>query len=257
MKRELIAQVAHEINRAYCASLGDDTQPAWNDAPEWQKASALVGVDMHLANPDATPEQSHESWLAQKLADGWEYGEVKDAEAKTHPCIKPYAELPAEQKAKDYLFRGVVHALKAIPDVAQAPVIQVQEPGAKIPVKYVGKRETYRDGTYGTGLVFQQGETKLVPVEKARLLLQHPDVYVPGDVANVEAKAAEEVAAPVSNDSQAENEHMDMRDNLGRMDKDGLAEFALTHFNMKLDKRKAESVLRTEVITRFDQFGVN
>lgn len=257
MKRELIAQVAHEINRAYCASLGDTTQPAWDDAPDWQKASALAGVDMHLANPDATPEQSHESWLAQKTADGWTFGEVKDAEAKTHPCFKPYAELPAEQKAKDYLFRGVVHALKAIPDVAQAPVIQVQDPGAKIPVKYVGKREVYRDGTYGTGLVFTQGETKLVPVEKAKNLLQHPDVYVPGEVADA-VPAPIEVTEPEAKDSTTtEDEHMDMRDNLGRMDKDALAEFAKTHFNMTLDKRTGLEKLRTEVITRFDQLGVN
>lgn len=258
MKRELIAQVAHEVNRAYCASLGDTSQPAWEDAPEWQKASALVGVDMHLANPDATPEQSHESWLAQKAADGWTFGEVKDAEAKTHPCFKPYAELPAEQKAKDYLFRGVVHALKAIPDVAQAPVIQVQDPGAKIPVKYVGKREVYRDGTYGTGLVFTQGETKLVPVEKAKHLLQHPDVYVPGEMDEVVvASAASEQVQAATDDSQAETEHMDMRDSLVRMDKEALVEFAKTHFNMKLDKRTGLEKLRTEVITRFDQFGVN
>ena len=100
MDRIAIARVAHEINRAYCASLGDTSQPAWGDAPEWQKTSALVGVDMHLAKPDATPEQSHESWLDQKLAEGWKYGPVKDVEKKEHPCCVPYADLPAEQKAK-------------------------------------------------------------------------------------------------------------------------------------------------------------
>ena len=75
---------------------------------------------MHLANPDATPEQSHESWLEQKIADGWVYGAVKDPDAKTHPCCVPYEELPVEQKAKDYLFRAVVHALKDIPDAEDA-----------------------------------------------------------------------------------------------------------------------------------------
>lgn len=108
---EAIAKVAHEINRAYCLAIGDDTQPTWDEAPDWQKESALKGVSFHLANPDATPENSHESWLAQKQADGWKYGEVKDAEKKEHPCFRPYAELPAEQKAKDYLFRQTVHSL--------------------------------------------------------------------------------------------------------------------------------------------------
>ena len=67
---------------------------------------------MHLANPDATPEDSHASWLAQKAADGWTYGRVKDPDAKRHPCMVPYNQLPAEQRAKDYLFKGVVAAMR-------------------------------------------------------------------------------------------------------------------------------------------------
>jgi hypothetical protein len=108
-----IARIAHEVNRAYCASIGDHSQPAWEDAPEWQRNSAVAGVTAHLAN-DLTPEQSHESWLAVKMVDGWKYGPAKDAEKKEHPCFCPYADLPAEQRAKDYLFRGVVHAFKPI-----------------------------------------------------------------------------------------------------------------------------------------------
>jgi hypothetical protein len=61
LAKEQIAKIAHEINLAYCAALGDTSQPPWEEAPEWQKASALAGVEMHLANPLATPEQSHES----------------------------------------------------------------------------------------------------------------------------------------------------------------------------------------------------
>jgi len=107
-----IAKVCHEVNRAYCQALGDDSQPSWDSAPEWQQSSALNGVQMHLDNPNATPENSHESWLAQKAAEGWKWGPIKDAEAKEHPCFCPYGELPVEQRAKDYLFRAVVHALK-------------------------------------------------------------------------------------------------------------------------------------------------
>jgi hypothetical protein len=110
---QFIARVAHEVNRAYCASLGDNSQSAWADAPEWQKDSAINGVRMHLANPDATPEDSHIAWLSEKEAAGWKWGPVKDAEKKEHPCFTDYANLPAEQRAKDYLFRGVVHALKS------------------------------------------------------------------------------------------------------------------------------------------------
>lgn len=109
---QAIARVAHEVNRAYCQSLGDLSQPAWEDAPDWQRDSALKGVRFHLDNPQATPEDSHGKWLEQKVAEGWVFGPVKDPDTKQHPCMVPYAALPAEQRAKDYLFRGVIHAMK-------------------------------------------------------------------------------------------------------------------------------------------------
>jgi hypothetical protein len=114
MTREQIAEVCHEVNRAYCQALGDTSQTTWQDAPEWQKQSALNGVKLHIEHPEAGPEASHANWLAKKERDGWFYGPVKDAEKKTHPCIVSFESLPHEQRAKDYIFRAVVHALAAI-----------------------------------------------------------------------------------------------------------------------------------------------
>lgn len=108
-----IAQVCHEVNRAYCAALGDHSQPAWNDAPDWQQESALLGVNLHLSG-DHGPEASHASWMKQKVDEGWVYGAYKDPENKRHHCIVPFDQLPREQQAKDFIFRGVVHALKDI-----------------------------------------------------------------------------------------------------------------------------------------------
>lgn len=111
MSPEEVARVAHEVNRAYCEALGDHSQMPWEEAPEWQRASALQGVVLHESNPDAGPAASHESWMAQKKADGWAYGPEKDPDRKLHPCMVPFEDLPREQQAKDYLFRAVVHAL--------------------------------------------------------------------------------------------------------------------------------------------------
>jgi hypothetical protein len=111
MNRSDIAKVCHNINKAYCESLGDTSQPDWFDAPQWQRDSALMGVELHLSG-DHGPEKSHESWLAQKVAEGWEYGPIKDPELKQHPCCVPYNQLPQWQQAKDFIFRGVVHALR-------------------------------------------------------------------------------------------------------------------------------------------------
>lgn len=111
---EQIARIAHETNRAYCATLGDGSQSAWSEAPDWQKESALKGVQFHLdahaVGDVPSPAASHESWLADKEAAGWKYGPVKDTAAKEHPCYVPYKDLPVEQRLKDYLFRAVVAA---------------------------------------------------------------------------------------------------------------------------------------------------
>lgn len=114
---EDIARLCHEVNRAACAAFGDHSQPAWEDAPDWQRESAIKGVHFSLANPGAPPSASHDSWLEEKRSTGWKYGPVKDPEAKTHPCFVPYDELPPEQKLKDYLFQAVVRT--AAPMVAE------------------------------------------------------------------------------------------------------------------------------------------
>ena len=107
-----IAQVAHEINKEYCLAIGDSSQLPWEEAPAWQKESAVLGVMFHVENPDAGPDASHNSWMKQKIDTGWKYGEVKDADKKEHPCIVPFEDLPMQQQFKDYLFRQVVHSLK-------------------------------------------------------------------------------------------------------------------------------------------------
>lgn len=106
-----IARVVHEANRAYCLALGDHSQVAFDDAPENIKASAIDGIRAVMEGRATTPEQQHQNWLDFKTADGWVYGEVKDAEAKTHPCMVPYADLPEDQRRKDHLFRAIVTAL--------------------------------------------------------------------------------------------------------------------------------------------------
>ncbi len=110
MKAQEIARVCHEVNRAYCQSLGDHSHPTWDNASEWQKQSAIMGVQFHLANKDAGPEASHEAWMEHKLATGWGYGPVKDPDKKQHPCLVPFHQLPREQQAKDVIFQAIVHA---------------------------------------------------------------------------------------------------------------------------------------------------
>lgn len=111
MEKIHIAQAAHEINRIYCSAIGDNSQPHWEDAPDWQKNSAILGVEHRINNPDSKPEDSHISWLKVKEQEGWKYGPVKDVDKKEHPCFVSYDELPEAQKAKDRIFIGIVDLL--------------------------------------------------------------------------------------------------------------------------------------------------
>ncbi|HZC29941.1 MAG TPA: RyR domain-containing protein [Gaiellaceae bacterium] len=103
------ARAAHEVNRAYCIAIGDLSQVHWEGAPDWQKESALKGIDGVLAGNG--PRESHESWLAEKRATGWIWGPVKDSQKKEHPCFVPYDQLPPAQQVKDRLF---VHTAREV-----------------------------------------------------------------------------------------------------------------------------------------------
>jgi len=106
-----IARICHEANKAYCMTIGDNSQLHWDEAPEWARTSAIAGVMAIKASPNLTPERSHEGWLKHKREDGWKYGPVKDPVKKEHPCFVPYNDLPQEQRMKDHLFTTIVKTL--------------------------------------------------------------------------------------------------------------------------------------------------
>lgn len=104
---EMCARAAHEVNRTYCMTLGDDSQPTWEEAPEWQRESAIHGATRAI-DGERKPDESHDDWAGEKLSDGWQWGRVKDAAKKTHPCLLPYDQLPKHQQVKDEIFLSVV-----------------------------------------------------------------------------------------------------------------------------------------------------
>lgn len=107
-----IAVACHEANKSWCESNGDYSQKHWNEAEQWQRDSALKGVEFKLNNPNAGDSAQHDAWSKDKIDAGWVYGTEKDAEKKTHPCLVPFNELPPLQQKKDKLFCAIVDALK-------------------------------------------------------------------------------------------------------------------------------------------------
>ena len=111
MNIEQVARICHEANRAFCTATGDPSQVPWEEAPEWQRESTFNSVRFHLDHPDAPASTSHDIWMQEKLDSGWRHGEVKDADAKTHPSLVPFEQLAPDEQAKDHLIRGIIHAL--------------------------------------------------------------------------------------------------------------------------------------------------
>ncbi|QDU21872.1 RyR domain-containing protein [Urbifossiella limnaea] len=112
--KEAVARVCHETLRAFCQTIGDKSLAPWEEAPEWQRASSLQAVEFGLRHPDATARDNHDAWVEAKRADGWRFGEVKDADLKTHPCLVSFDQLPPEQQAKDALIAAVVASLRGL-----------------------------------------------------------------------------------------------------------------------------------------------
>ncbi len=57
-------------------------------------------------------ENAHDLWAAQRLKDGWTYGSQRDDQAKKHPCLVPYVQLPESEK--EYDRNAALGTLKAI-----------------------------------------------------------------------------------------------------------------------------------------------
>lgn len=108
-----IARVCHEANRAVQIITGDaNVNGEWMDVSIEVRWTAKNGVRAFLENEDMTPEKMHASWSEAKLLDGWTHGPIKDWDAKTHPCLLPYDELPEGQRLKDRVFINVIKAFQ-------------------------------------------------------------------------------------------------------------------------------------------------
>ena len=46
-------------------------------------------------------ENVHENWSVGRIADGWTYGQTRDDDKKTTPCLVPYSELSDSEKEFD------------------------------------------------------------------------------------------------------------------------------------------------------------
>ena len=107
----IIAAVTWAANAEYCRQIGDRLQPRWDDAEEWERRSAIAGVQFHREHPDATDAECHDERMVHERAAGWRLGTMHDEDNRRSPYMVEYDELPEKQRVKYRLFRGIVRAL--------------------------------------------------------------------------------------------------------------------------------------------------
>lgn len=57
-------------------------------------------------------ENNHNHWARKRIDEGWHYGIKRDDDAKEHPDLVPYDQLPESEK--EYDRKTVIEVLKAI-----------------------------------------------------------------------------------------------------------------------------------------------
>ena len=129
-----------------------------------------------------------------------------------------------------------------------------------VPVKYVGRRPDFFDRIYGSGLFFDQGQTRWIPAELARKLLRHADLFERGEE---DLEASEDDTAKILEESAREQDAQridqsaiqDLRDSVQSMDKEALSHFAGTNYRQIIDRRRSVEALREDVLGFIDRFG--
>ena len=106
------AKIIHETLSHYKKENNNPIIINWDQASPEKKQSTIDGIKYHLLNPTASAKDSHDSWMNQKIANGWVYGETKDPIKKTHPKLVPYDKLDDNTKSLDHIFSGLVNSLR-------------------------------------------------------------------------------------------------------------------------------------------------
>jgi RyR domain len=84
-----------------------------------------IRIDPGDPRVERLAEREHVRWLEHKVKTGWRYGDQRDDAKKVHPCIRPWDELPEEERAKDRLL--VLH-LPEIVAAAGMTIARLDEP---------------------------------------------------------------------------------------------------------------------------------
>lgn len=110
-----LAQQAYEVLRAFNMAVHLEPKVAWDEATPETRANMLAAVRWQRENDEAPVSASHDSWVSQKMAEGWKYGPVTDNARKESPKLLPFDQLAPQFRAQDFIFRAIVLGTANLP----------------------------------------------------------------------------------------------------------------------------------------------
>lgn len=99
---ELIERAQGEIAAEIRVMLGEAPIASSNFTPEDRQRR--VRAMRQCAAESTSDVERHEAWMQMHRDSGWVYGPVFDSQAKTHPNMLPWAELPESVRSKARIF---------------------------------------------------------------------------------------------------------------------------------------------------------
>ena len=100
------------LDRPYANLAEPDKEDNRAAARRMTSVLAAAGLTLAPTGPAVAPDTlesrmetlaaaEHDGWMAHRAANGWTFGEKRDAAARRHPSMIPYADLPETEKEKD------------------------------------------------------------------------------------------------------------------------------------------------------------
>ena len=118
-----LGRIMHAMRREIALTFPEENvsvPPAWDDpaCTEEMKASSERSALAMLVSPDLSAEEEHDRWWAERKAQGWTYGPIRDNAKKKHPSMKPFKELPLGEQLKDLARIAMVKELRRLVDLS-------------------------------------------------------------------------------------------------------------------------------------------
>ena len=131
-------------------------------------------------------------------------------------------------------------------------------------VTYTGSEDPFVDRIYRSRLTFERGQTRELPPELAAKFLQHADVFQAAGEAKAKKPAKskddtqEQLEAAEKAESERreqENTRFEVHQQIDKMDKAAMRDFAKTNFKVDFPGALGEAKMREQVKGLVDQYG--